>query len=599
LIPREIIDQVLDASSLVDYIGRDIVLQKNGSIYKGLCPFHNEKTPSFVVYPSQNRYYCFGCRKNGDLFSYLQEKKGLDFIEAVKKVASENGIIIPDDSPAAKIQNETNREIIIANEHALKKFRYNLKVDPDGKKASNYLQARGLTLEMIDIFKIGYAKANWQVVTDSLISDNIDIKTMVRCGISRYSEKSKRYYDYFRDRVIFPIFNTRDDVVAFGGRIIEDDNPKYLNSPDSPVFHKGKILYGLSNNRNNIRKNNVAYIVEGYLDVVGLYMAGFKVAVAPLGTSLTEDHLKILKKYTSRLVFLFDGDIAGKNAVVKSAGIVQKLGFSAKVVILDKGQDPFDLAIQKNKNEIIQVIKKSISLDDFVIKELQESVDNTNPNRTLIFLRKIYNFVQNSNEKVYQTNVIKKASLLIGIDADDALADFTNYRQNNRIGVVNKSVIEKNIKTEVETGAGDLAFFILRLIGLHPQLWEKFKKEAVAGINIRDSKAIYLYAIIDRLFLQKGISWTSDDFLNIIEDKAIYSVVLKDIKTDRFKENWQELFNEILSKFGLIKIKTERKVLMDEFERLRFEGESTALDKIKKKIVTLKREEESIRRKYE
>ncbi len=598
MISREIIDQVLDASSLVDYIGRDVVLKQNGAIYKGLCPFHNEKTPSFVVYPNQNRYHCFGCRKTGDIFSYIQEKEGLDFIEAVKQVASDCGIEIPDDNRENQVKNENIKEIVNANEKALKIFRYNLNIDPVGKKVGSYLKDRGLHPEMIDVFKIGYAKANWQIVTDSLMNDKIDIKTMVKCGISRYSEKSKRYYDYFRDRLIFPIFNTRDDVVAFGGRIIADGEPKYLNSPDSLVFHKGKILYGLSINRNTIRKNDVAYIVEGYLDVIGLYMAGFRVAVAPLGTSLTEDHLKMLKKYTSRLIFLFDGDLAGKNAVLKSASIVQKLGFSAKVVILEAGQDPFDLSVQKQKDEINRIIKKSISLEDFVIKELQDSVDKNNPDRILIFLRKIYDYVKTSDEKVYQANIIKKAAMLIGIDADDALADFSNYRQKNKTRVIN-SPVTANPRIE-KSGTEELGFFMLRLIGLHPELWPKFKDEIVKGFNFSDSNSIYLYAIIDRLSRQKGNSWTSDDFLNIIEDRVIYNIVINDIKTERFKEKWQELFEEILSKFGLIKIKNERKALMDEFKRLRFEGDSPELDDMKKKIVALKREEdELIRRKYE
>ncbi len=594
MVPPEIIDRVRDSVPLADYIGKDVKLTRSGSNFKGLCPFHNEKTPSFVIYTQDNRYHCFGCGEHGDIYRYMKEKEGISFIDAVEKLAKSLGIEIPRENNNNSAAAEYNKKILNLNNHSLEIFRYNLKVFPPGKKAMKYLTGRGLTLETIDYFKLGYALSGWDNLVKRLVQEKFQEKTIIASGLARNKEKTSRIYDYFRDRVIFPIYNERNDVVAFGGRVMDDGGPKYLNSPETPVFQKRFNLYGLNFSKTSISKNNVAWIVEGYLDVIGLAQAGYPVAVAPLGTSLTENHLKSLKKYAKRLVFLFDGDTAGRKAVFKSARTALDIGFESKVVLLPDNTDAFDLSISSSKKEINSMIKKGIPLIDFVLNHIYKDTDTSSIEGKLLFLQKVYDFLMDYDNHSSASLIIKKAAILCGVDPEEALADYKNFRDQTIKNKFQKVPIITKFETKDQNNRKDsFDFYLMRLLCFNSELWGKLNSELNTGLMIEDSRAVYLMSVLKSFYKQKG-NWTVDDVLKQINQPLISDILIKEKSTGNYNKEFEKQFEDAVQRLRINSCRRKRIFMFQELQKLKITGDTEEIKKMQKSILSLRREEEAL-----
>jgi len=338
-IPQQKIDEIREATDVVDLVSGYLTLKRRGQNHFGLCPFHNEKTPSFSVNAEKQIFRCFGCGAGGNVFTFLMRQEGVSFPDAVKFLAQRAGIEIEVeeiDAGQAK-QNETLYHI---NEFAAGVFEKKI-WEKEGEHALQYIKGRGLSDEIIKEFGLGYAPAGWDgLIREAALTSN-DVDALLKAGLVLDKEGGRRY-DRFRDRLMFPIWNLSGRVVAFGGRILQDspDAPKYINSPETAVYEKGKVLYGLYQNRDEIRRLKAAVFVEGYMDFLSLVAAGVRNVVATSGTALTEDQGRLIRRYTKKVIFMYDSDAAGSTATMRGADVLLGAGLDVAVTSLPDGHDP-------------------------------------------------------------------------------------------------------------------------------------------------------------------------------------------------------------------------------------------------------------------
>ncbi len=373
-IPENKIDEIRNAADIVDLISAHVHLKKRGKNFIGLCPFHQEKTPSFTVSLDKQIYHCFGCGAGGNVFKFLMEFKNISFIEAVEEIADHLGIKIementqPDDK-----QNEQELFYEI-NLVAARFFSDNLLKSSGGENAREYLRKRNIKPQIQKIFGLGYAPFGWDNFLAHAKENKIDLSKAKTLGLIDTNDKGE-YYDKYRGRVIFPIFSPNGRVIAFGGRILEnqENTAKYLNSPESPVYSKRRSLFGLYHSKDEIRKLDRAILVEGYMDLISLFQTGVKNVVASSGTSLTDEQVQLLSRFTKNIIILFDADPAGQKASLRSIEILLKQDFEVKVIALPKGEDPDSYIIKFGKEKFEEEIIKAKNFLEYQTAQFEES----------------------------------------------------------------------------------------------------------------------------------------------------------------------------------------------------------------------------------
>ncbi len=362
---------VKERIDIVDLLGGYLKLEKAGQNYKARCPFHNEKTASFHISPARQTYYCFGCGKKGDVFTFVEEMEGTDFRGALKILADKAGVELVNAPEESRGEKAKLFEVL---EEATKFFESNL---IDSTEALNYIKGRGLTDESIKKFRIGYAPNDWRLLRSHLLSLGFSDEVLVSAGLTKRIEGDvKEPYDVFRGRIIFPLADASGKVIAFSGRAIEADaQPKYLNSPDTILFTKSEVLYGLDKAKEEIRKKNYAILVEGQMDLVLSHQAGVENAVASSGTAFTKAHLERLKRLSPRIILAFDADNAGEKAAEKSTILGLGLGMEVKIARLPEGKDPADL-VRDNPESWKDVLRKSLmAIEFFLIRAVEREPD--------------------------------------------------------------------------------------------------------------------------------------------------------------------------------------------------------------------------------
>ncbi|NLP31238.1 MAG: DNA primase [Clostridiales bacterium] len=377
---ENIIDEIKSRCNIIDVVGRFVVLKKAGMNYKGLCPFHNEKTPSFVVSEDKQIFTCFGCGASGDVIEFYQRYHNMDFRSAIEALAAECGVEI---SSIKYHSEEKKSELYEINREAAAFFYRGLRQKEN--MGYNYLKNRGIDDLTLKRFGIGYADGEWQSLYDYFKNKGTDIDLLLSSGL--ISKSNGRYYDRFRNRVIFPIINTRKKVIGFGGRAIDEGMPKYLNSPESIVFQKKNSLYGLNLTRQDINREDCAILVEGYMDVISLYQHGVRNVVATLGTALTENQAVMLKRYTKNIILAYDNDEAGQIAALRGMDILYSVGCNVKVLQMERGKDPDDFIKEKGKDEFLKVIDKAMPFIDYKLHLLQSKLDLNTTEGALSYLK--------------------------------------------------------------------------------------------------------------------------------------------------------------------------------------------------------------------
>lgn len=368
--PPSFLDEVRAQLALSSVIGRRVRLQRRGREHLGLCPFHNEKTPSFTVNDDKAFFHCFGCGAHGDVIGFVMRTEGLSFPEAVERCAHEVGLAVPAASPEERAKAERHATLHAALEAAAVWFERQLH-GPEGRAGFAYLRSRGLTDEVIARFRLGFAPDSRSALKSALTRQGLPEPLLIEAGllIRPPEENPGPTYDRFRGRVIFPIADRRGRIIAFGGRILGEGEPKYLNSPETPIFHKGRTLYGLAQARKPAQDKGEVIVAEGYMDVIALYMGGFAHSVAPLGTALTEDHMRELWRLAPEPILCFDGDAAGQRAAVRAAERALPLlapGLSLRFALLPAGLDPDDLIRSEGPQRLAEILAAAQPLVDIV-----------------------------------------------------------------------------------------------------------------------------------------------------------------------------------------------------------------------------------------
>jgi DNA primase len=377
-IPQTFIDEIVARSDIVEIIGLRVPLKKAGREYKACCPFHGEKTPSFWVSPDKQFYHCFGCGAHGTVLGFLMQYEKLEFLDAVADLAERAGLEVPRDAGASPLPGSGDLYEVMAA--TARFFEQNLADDARGR---GYLESRGVTGETAARFALGYAPDSWNAVLTRFGGQEADRRRLLQAGLiiereARAGERSPGCYDRFRDRLMFPIRDSRGRVLAFGGRVIDQGEPKYLNSPETPLFHKGRELYGLFEARQSRADFKRLLIVEGYMDVVRLHQAGIHYAVATLGTATTQEHLNKIFKITAEVVFCFDGDRAGRAAAwraLENALPMARDGREMKFLFLPDGEDPDTLVAQEGASGFENRLKAALPLSEYLVKQLVAEVD--------------------------------------------------------------------------------------------------------------------------------------------------------------------------------------------------------------------------------
>ncbi|MFZ5655420.1 MAG: DNA primase, partial [Pseudomonadota bacterium] len=366
-IPQSFIDDLLDRTDIVDIVGERLELRRAGTNHKARCPFHDEKTPSFSVNQERQFYYCFGCNAGGNAIGFLMAHDHLDFVAAVQYLAARAGLELPRE---AAPRTEPNAPLLDILERAQQFYRDQLR-SPAAAPALAYLQRRGVSAEIADHFGVGFAPPGWDQLLRALApdGDRETVARLVAAGLVVARESGSEHYDRFRNRLMFPIRDLRGRVLGFGGRVLDDGQPKYLNSPETPVFHKGRELYGLHEARAHLRGETPLLVVEGYLDVLALAQFGIRNAVATLGTALSADHLHQLFRHTGDLVFGFDGDPAGRRAARRALDIclpALRDGRSARFLFLPEGEDPDSLVRRLGTEAFRAYLERALPLSEFL-----------------------------------------------------------------------------------------------------------------------------------------------------------------------------------------------------------------------------------------
>ena len=376
-------DELKAQLNIVDIIGREVTLKKSGSNYMGLCPFHNEKTPSFSVNEGKQFYHCFGCGKSGDVIGFVQEYYKLPFMEAVEKLAAENGIKLPERrSSGPKIDYDKYHGI---NAKAARFFYNNL--GTKGNKGLAYLKKRGLRKETITAFGLGYAPASGTALVDHLRSEGVSDDDMLKLGLANNGKNG--LYDKFRDRVMFPIISTQDKVIGFGGRAIADIKPKYLNSPESEIFLKKNNLFGLNLTKKEIDREGRAIIVEGYMDMISLYQNGVKNVAASLGTALTVNQARLLCRYSKNIVLSYDSDSAGINAALRGIDVIIAAGGKPRVMHVTDGKDPDDFIRAHGKDAFIRLADNAMPATDYKLRLAKRGFDLSDDMDVLDYIERV------------------------------------------------------------------------------------------------------------------------------------------------------------------------------------------------------------------
>lgn len=547
---NNIVAEVKDATDIVDVISEVVNLKRTGNNFKGLCPFHGEKTPSFVVSQDKQIFTCFGCGATGDAIEFAKRYYNLEFTEAIEKLAKRAGIeYVPykaQDNDRLKIYYEINRQAALY-------FFKNLTANKN--PGYSYVMKRGISRETIVNFGLGFAENSWQGLCN-YFKDKYDFKLLKEIGL--VAEKNGRYYDKFRNRVMFPIIDLKGRVIGFGGRAIAGEEPKYLNSPESIIFKKKNNLYGLNLCKKDISKNNKALLVEGYMDVVSLAQVGIKIAVASLGTALTQEQASLLGRYTKNTILSYDSDEAGKKAALRGIEILQGAGAKPKVLRIKGAKDP-DEFVKKNGKQAfeemleeavpqieyrIELTKSKFNIEDYeekieFIKEVTNVLKELTPVEADIYINKIASDINVS------ANAIKlEMRAMKGIDSQKLVRAKTN-----------KNLAEKVVLATFEKT-------VLRLSMIGSQI---YKELSDSGYNFKTEQASYLFNELgkyyetnkefnyvefrDKIYNEAVICTLFEDIWNNImlgeEPEKVLEDCLKNIENEAIKARWDEIMVQI------------------------------------------------------
>ncbi|MBE6555999.1 MAG: DNA primase [Ruminococcaceae bacterium] len=431
MIPKEIIEEIRYRSDIEDVIGTYVTLKRAGSNRNGLCPFHSEKTPSFTVFPTTKSFYCFGCGAGGDVITFIQKIENLDYVAAVELLATRAGITIPNDVTPDTAKNVSRRRVYEMNLEAAKFFRSALFDPTVGAEAMQYLtEHRRMGSAVIKRFGLGYAPNDFGLLTRHMRQKGFGEDELVEAFLSGRSRKSGKLYDLFRNRIMFPVIDTAGNIVAFGGRVMDDSKPKYLNSADTPGFKKSRILFGLNYAKDHCAQELI--LCEGYMDTIAMHAAGFENAVATLGTAITSEHARLLSRYTKRVVINYDSDEAGQKAAEKAMQLLSEVGLTVRVLKLSGAKDADEFIRRYGADRFRSVMEASRTAFDFRLENILSRYDIMTAEGKIRAAREITSLIAGTGSGVERELYLRAASERLGISGESLGNDVARVRTRMR-----------------------------------------------------------------------------------------------------------------------------------------------------------------------
>lgn len=562
-ISEEILEKIKDANDIVDVISEKVRLKKAGRNFSGLCPFHNEKTPSFSVSQEKQIYKCFGCGEAGNVITFVMKDKNLPFIDAVKYLANRANISI-------QIGNTKDNRLVKKKEllwnvnlEAGKYFFANLMRNEEAKE---YFINRGIKEETIKKFGLGYSNNSWNNLMFYLRKKGIKDEIMEEAGLISVNKEKGTKYDRFRNRVMFPVFDYSGKVIGFGGRVLDDSKPKYLNSPETLVFQKGTNLYGLNFALKHNLKERYFIIVEGYMDLIALHQSGITNVVASLGTALTINQARLLKRYADKVVISYDADLAGQMATIRGLEILRSVGFDVRVLNIPQGKDPDEFVRKNGKEAFLKLINDAAPLIDYRIKNAEEGINFKDSESTILYAKRIMEIIADLNP-IEKDVYIRKASENTGIK-EQTLYDILRGRINENEKVVNNI---NNINN--------------------------MKKLYVEPAYVKAERALIILMLKNREFIEYIEDKIGEDDFNLPEHRLIFTIIInsKGENINNIESYVESKLSDTKSIEELIKIKESNMVFTDEIEKqvLDFVKEIKTY-KLKQQIEVLKRKQKSL-----
>ena len=549
-ISERIIEEVREASDIVEVISSYLPLKKTGSNYKSLCPFHSEKTPSFVVSPERQIFHCFGCQAGGNVFSFIMKMENLTFPESVSFLAEKAGIKLETEKGSEGKRN-LRRTLLGANDAAVDYFHHNLIIT---KKAMDYLVKRKINATSIKKFKLGYAPNSPDALKNVLKKEGFAEEILFKSGLLRHAEEKDFYYDYFRNRIIFPIFNPRGECLAFGGRVLEDAMPKYLNSSESSLYHKGSVLYGLSLAKEAINKEKRVIVVEGYFDLIMLFQAGLKNVVAPLGTALTVEHIRLLRRWTENIVLCPDGDEAGTKSACRDIELLLEEGLKAKVMVLPEGYDPDSYITEKGVENFRKLLAEAPDPFDYKMMILAQKNDANTIEGKLLITEEVLGLIAKLDNSLERAEYLQRLARKMKVDEENLRIEL------RKISVGKPHTLKMTLQNTAENKKGIIK---AQEILIHFSLEEtEILKKIVALLSADDFTGIYRTIFEKLLYLsQKMGKVTPSDLISSLGDELkageIISALL--LKNEEFSPEMKEkMVDDCIRK--LKKEKVEKKL---------------------------------------
>jgi DNA primase len=533
------LDMIVQRLSLVDFVGKSVHLKRRGNDYWGCCPFHGEKTPSFHVREDKKYYHCFGCGAHGNIFEFAKHVRGGTFPEVVEYLANLAGVKLETQSTSPAEVKAFN-DSIKALEFSTKLFEKRLQ---ENQHAKQYILDRGLSEETIATFRLGFAPDSWNDLKNTLTQQGVSQNILIDNGLVVPSDKGG--YDRFRNRIMFPIENYKNQVIAFGGRVIEKEEPKYLNSPETKLFNKSYNLFGLNKNQEDIRKENQAFIVEGYMDVIGLFDKGLKTAVAPLGTAVTEGQLLLLWKYHSSPTICLDGDTAGQTAAFRAAkralSILQP-GRTLKFMVMPDGEDPDSFVAKHGKNAFIKLAENTFSITECIWQNITKGKD-----------------LKSADERAVVEQEINELTSLVNNDTiarqykTALMENLWNYGRgldkNQQIARKNRSILgTKTAKFSASSKKNHEEQLLLALTLQYPEQTLCFEEQFAEIIFEDNEHRILQKAILEFLDSSSLDKSSFDDYLNEVSLSELQQRVLKSCE-DILKNETKNISNEQIAEF--------------------------------------------------
>lgn len=565
-ISEEILEKIKSQNDIVDVISERVRLKKAGRNFTGLCPFHNEKTPSFSVSQEKQIFKCFGCGEAGNVISFVMKDKNLSFIEAVKYLAARANIPLEfGNGPRSKSAQKKDL-LYKVNVEAAKFFFSNLM---NNQKAKEYFLNRGIKEETIKKFGLGYANDSWNNLMFYLRRKGISDEVLEEAGLISVNKEKGTKYDRFRNRVMFPVFDYQGKVIGFGGRVLDDSKPKYLNSPETLVFQKGTNLYGLNFALKHNMSERYFVIVEGYMDLISLHQQGITNVVASLGTALTINQARLLKRYADKVVISYDADVAGQMATLRGLEILRTAGFDVRVLSIPQGKDPDEYVRSNGKDAFLRLINNAAPLIDYRIKKAEEGIDFKNSQSVILYSKRVMDIISDLNP-VEKDVYIKKASENTGIK-EQALYDILKSKmKDNRENDFRNNKEEDRSKLYVEPGFLKAERTLLKMM-LENNEYLQYIEERISENDfiLLEHKEIFTVIILAKgeninnieSFIESRLSdvKTIGELVKIKEENIFFA--------DNIKVQINDLINEIISyklKQRIDQLRKEQKQLENE-----------------------------------